>query len=263
MQKDKLDYLVELYISHIKEKGFDYYVKKDEGYKFDFINHFQNNFNLDAKDFYAMIKASLLKNNLTNGSFFYPRERLLYFVKKDEARVKNALICLFDKNQDIEYRINDFKKVFDDMATEDNKEIGVNKKSCIDLRFISLLLVSRYPNDYYYIKPSEYRWLGKYLFNNFIISKRTSEGEKYKILAGVGDEVLEAIKNLPEIINIHDGFVNDNNRNKYDTMVKDDNFHLTTQDFIFITGYKLNINKVARREKKKREKAQKEIISNL
>jgi len=51
MNADNFDDLVKLYLRRIDEIGFDNYVKEDEGYKFDFVTHFQNNFDINAADF--------------------------------------------------------------------------------------------------------------------------------------------------------------------------------------------------------------------
>lgn len=263
MKKDQLDYLIKLYKERIDEVGFNDYIKESEGYKFDFINHFQNNFNLDAKDFYIMVDEALVDNNLTGGSYFFPKKMLLYFIEKDEIQVKKAFIHLFNESKDVEHRIDDFKKIFDDMMVEDNKKTGENKNTFIGLRFISLLLTSMYPDGYYFVKLSEYKRLAKYLDNDFKIAKGVSDGEKYKILSELADEVRESIKKAPEVKIVHDGFVDNKNRIKYKTMIKDDNYYLTTQDFIYITGNRLKGKKkppVDKPEKKKIEDEQTKIL---
>jgi hypothetical protein len=240
MNTANFDFLVKLYFQRINEVGFDYYVKKDEGYKFDFVNHFQNNFDINATNFHDILDASLLNNNITGGRFFYPKQTLLDFSKKDEEKVRNAFIDLFDRNNLIADRIDNFKQVFDTLMAEENKKNNSNLHTFIDVRFISLLLAVMYPNDYYYIMNTSFKRVGKYLDSNFYIPNSASAGEKYNMFAQIADQVKDIIIKLQEIQEVHDAYINRNNRNPYPKMFKDDKYCWTTQDFIWIVGKKLD-----------------------
>ena len=243
MQKETLDYLIKLYFDRIAEVGFTKYVKECEGYKFDFVNHFQNNFDINATDFHKMLEEALLNNNLTGGKFYFPKQTILNFLKIDELKIKNAFINLFDENNFIVDRIDNFKQVFDEMMAEENKNNNGHLHTFIDLRFISLLLASMYPDDYYYIMITPFKRVGKYLDINIHAPRGASYGEKYRILARVADKVRDIIIKLPEIKKVHDGFIDHNNRETYKRMLKDDKYCWTIQDFIWITGRKLDKSK--------------------
>lgn len=81
MTKEQLDYLVKLYTQHINKKGVDFYVKQDEGYKFDFVNNFQSHFDIESTDFHGMMSKSLLNNNLTSGVYFFSKKNAASFYR--------------------------------------------------------------------------------------------------------------------------------------------------------------------------------------
>lgn len=243
MQKEAFDDLVKLYLRRIAEIGFDNYVKEDEGYKFDFVNHFQNNFDINAVNFYEMLDEALLSNNLTGGNYYFPKRMLLVFTQKDGEKVRKALGVLFDQTIDVAEIIDAFKNVIDSMMAEVNENNEKKKHSFIDLRFISLLLAARYPDDYFYIMITPFRRVGKLFEIGLNYNSQATAGENYKILSCIGEYVQFKIKQYPEILKVREGFVSPHNRVKYSAMFTDDKYSWMTQDFIWIVGRKLDKSK--------------------
>jgi len=243
MQKEDFDHLVKLYLRRINEVGFDYYVKENEGYKFDFVNHFQNNFDINAANFYEMLDEALLNNNLTGNIYYFPRKMLLVFAQIDGEKIRKSLGALFDQTIDVAERIDTFKNVIDGMMAEVNESNEKKKHSFIDLRFISLLLAAKYPNDYFYIMITPFRRVGKLFEIGLNYNSQSTDGENYKTLSCVGEYVQFKIKQYPEILKVREGFIDPRNRVKYSTMFTDDKYSWITQDFIWVVGGKLDKSK--------------------
>jgi hypothetical protein len=253
IKKDNLKTLINLYLNHINKVGLDSYIKEVEGYKFDFVNNFQNNFNIEANNFYEMVDKSLLDSNLTAANFYFPKKMLLLFIKKDEIKVKKAFINLFDNNQDIKLRIDNFIQLFEDMMDKENKKNNRNDHTFLGLRFTSLLLSAMFPSKYYFIKLSEHKKLAKHLDSDFKLGNNKTDGEKYEILHKVASQINDKIRINSEIIKIHDSFVDKENRKKYEFIFKDENYCWITQDFIFNVGRTLkDVEKNKRVEKNKK-----------
>jgi hypothetical protein len=126
---------------------------------------------------------------------------------------------------------------------EDNKISGKKDHSFIDLCFISLLLASKYPDDYYYMMITPFRRVGKLFEIGLNYSAQLTDGEKYKALAYVGDYIKEKIKRCPEVLKIREGFINPHNRDSYPIMFNDNKYNWITQDLIFIADEILAKNK--------------------
>ena len=71
----------------------------DERYKWEMIKHFQDNFDLDAENFYEMLKNSLAKtSNLLAGGHYLPRYVVLnIFAKNEPETVRKMFRELFDE----------------------------------------------------------------------------------------------------------------------------------------------------------------------
>ena len=69
--------------------------------------HFQDNWDIDAENFSAMLKNALSKTeNLLVSSRWFPKSIIEQFASKEPATVRKMFIELFDEEQDIYVRIN-------------------------------------------------------------------------------------------------------------------------------------------------------------
>jgi len=233
--KETLKQLLDKYLQHINKvesrHGLGYYTKKDEGYKFDFVSNFQKNFDLKAENLKEMLDKAIENNNLVVGSHFFPRKMLMIFAEEYESDVRRALDNLFNEKIDVFTRINEFKKDIEALMDRRNEKTGGTARSCIGLRFTSLLLASRYPEKYYAIKPAEYKRFIRRKDGGIQSFRGLSDGEKYRIHEKHADEVRVFIKDIPEIQKIHSLMTKDRD-------FKDPEFRWMTQDFMFIGGQK-------------------------
>lgn len=127
----------------------------DEGYKYDAINHFQSNWNLESPDFHTMFRIAFAK-----------RENLFYqnswgFIDKCAEHFPEITRIMFrdlyDENIDIEIRICNFQNKADELLDQLKSQLNRdNLNAQQDERTISVYLGFRYPEKYIFYMFSFY-----------------------------------------------------------------------------------------------------------
>ena len=215
------------YLRHVNKIGLESYVEDEEGYKFKFVSKFQEKFNLEEKNLLQMLDSAIEDNNLTTGSYYWPRRLLMIFAEEYEPETRQALEVLFDEKQDVRERIDRAVNIFDDIMQSRNKKTGEKKNTYIGYRFLSLLLASRYPDKYYPIKPNEHAIFATYVDDDFKgVGTGLTNGARYSLHTKYANALNEYIKPLPEIQKIHSLFT-------ADTSFKDPEYKWMTQDVIY------------------------------
>lgn len=123
---------------------------EEEIYKWKAIKHFQLHWNDDALDFSKMFFKSISKQ--TNLFFQGSLSSIKLIVKEKPEDARQLFKQLFDENNDIEKRINDFQNSSEIIL----RSIKPNWKAQQDERTISVYLSFRYPEKYYLYKPTYY-----------------------------------------------------------------------------------------------------------
>ena len=125
----------------------------EEKYKWQAVKHFQDNWELDAEDFPAMLKRSLEKTgNLLASAGSFPRFMIERFSRSDPERVRAMFAALFDESADLHERMEAFKNASDSFLESDGSRMHFQ-----DENTISTYLWLRYPDKYYIYKWSECR----------------------------------------------------------------------------------------------------------
>ena len=132
----------------------------DEGYKYDAINHFQTNWNLDSPDFHIMFRTAFVK-----------RENLFYqnswgFIDKCAEHFPEITRLMFrdlyDENVDIDIRISNFQNKSDELLEQLKSQLSRdNLNAQQDERTVSVYLGFRYPEKYIFYMFSFYGRLAK------------------------------------------------------------------------------------------------------
>jgi 5-methylcytosine-specific restriction protein B len=124
-----------------------------EIYKWEAIKCFQENWNIEAPDFPAMLKRALEKtNNLLVSANSYPRRMLEGFTNKDPEIMRGLFRALFDESVDVIKRV----KAFEDGTTK-LLETDSTLHTYQNPNSISTYLWLRYPDKYYIYKYSVIR----------------------------------------------------------------------------------------------------------
>ena len=124
-----------------------------ELYKWEAVKHFQDNWDLDAEDFPAMLSRSLSKTeNLLASMNNYPRRMIEQFAQRFPQDVKSLFVALYDETVNLKERIDAFIAGIEQIHKKwDGKEA---KNHYHTFNVVSTYLWLRYPDKYYIYKPS-------------------------------------------------------------------------------------------------------------
>ncbi|MBF05220.1 hypothetical protein CL644_00730 [bacterium] len=229
ISEQKIKKWVEIYLDHINKISIETHIKDEEGYKFQAVETFQKNFDIEAQDLGDMLDKSIIVNNLVVGAHYFPRKMLLIFASQFPDKTREILRNLFNEDKDIIARINEAHADLDRLMDIQNKELGGEAHSYAGLRFLSLLLGYHNPEAYNAMKPREWRAFAGYINDEFKIAPKTSEGDKYKILSEHTDALLEYIKGNEQIEKIRGSLTRGLD---FDDL----GYRWITQDVIYVTA---------------------------
>lgn len=143
-----------------------------EKYKWEAVQHFQDNWDIDADDFPAMLKQSLSKTgNLLASSGRFPRVMIQRYSAIDPERVRSMFRDLFDEAQDLFERVDSFKRQSELLEQEGD----VKGKHHQDENSMTTYLWLRYPDKYYIYKWSVARAVAEQLEATFKFKKGAYE----------------------------------------------------------------------------------------
>lgn len=175
---------------------------EDEKYKWQAIKVFQENWNINAKDFKEMFeKATSATSNLLTSYNHYPRAMILNFCDIDAEVVRNMFKVLCDEQKDIKERFIFFKSESEKLKNQhntiittkvapDDKGWGMTYQ---DENAISTYLWLLYPDKYYIYKYGEVTKVEKFLSETPRIKKGGAE-ENFIAAFSLYNKICEEIK---------------------------------------------------------------------
>lgn len=143
--------LIEKYIDILEQKG-----DPNEAYKYLAINTFQQNWNLEADDFYQMFRASFSKvsNLLYQNSWGFIEKSAQFFPNEVREMFRN----LYDESVDISQRIKTFQTESENILPKVRQSLNRNNINAQqDERTISVYLAFRFPEKYMLYKADYYK----------------------------------------------------------------------------------------------------------
>lgn len=143
--------LIEKYIDILEENG-----EPNEAYKYLAINTFQQNWNLEADDFYQMFRASFGKvsNLLYQNSWGFIEKSARLFPEEVRDMFRN----LYDESVEITERIKTFQTESEKLLPKVREELNrKNINAQQDERTISVYLAFRFPEKYMLYKYAYYK----------------------------------------------------------------------------------------------------------
>lgn len=205
---------------------------EDEEYKWEAIQYFQKHWDINSEDFGDMLKESTSKHdNLLVSKLYFPRAVLLDVVNAYPEELRELFKVLYNENLDLVQRIKDFQSGVKGLY----KKIVPDKNAYQDLRTISTLLWSRYPDKYFIYKKKEFRIT-------------------LKLIGGTPPKLNGSPECYPKFLKYVDGLnsyflTNDSFINKISTLTNkeylynDNSLHTATIDFIYYAGKRFDPNK--------------------
>ena len=219
--------VVKSYIEEYK-KEFDR-VHKQEIYKWYAVKQFQDNFDIEAKDFHSNLEKSLLKSeNLLVSQNYFPRRMLLDNAKKSPEKIRGMFINLFNEDLNYSDRIDNFMQEFEKL----NKSNFPNKNNDYqDHRAVVVYLTLKYPEKYFFYKFRMFEHFSKKVDYPYVPKKgRTENVSQYNNLCEL---VKFEIEKDQELLKLHEKRLDEN-------CYRDINHHILTQDFIYAVVQHLN-----------------------
>ncbi|MFZ4455088.1 MAG: DUF3883 domain-containing protein [Bacteroidales bacterium] len=135
---------------YIKEYKLNFdRVNQEEIYKWRAVKCYQDNWNLDADNFYEMLLSSLrMTKNLMDSGQYFPLRMLVQYAEHRPNEVRLLFKSLYNEEEDLYERLNEFQLGINAI----HEELFENRKSYQDPRAIIVYLVLRFPERYFFYK---------------------------------------------------------------------------------------------------------------
>ena len=138
---------------------------EEEKYKWEAIKCFQDNWDINAQDFPAMLSKSLSKTeNLLASNYDFSRKMIEFYAEQNPEEVRSMFMLLFDENIDLIERINGFMAKSDKLLDVYGPE---GKQHYQKEGTITTYLWLRYPDIYYIYKFRQVKALSDRLESNY------------------------------------------------------------------------------------------------
>lgn len=236
---DKLEKIICYYKKDIKN------ISLDEIYKLKAIKCFQDNWDINAEDFYDMLSKSLSKSKrLLASRNFFPKNMVLYFASKEPETVREMFINLFNETISLPRRIDSFRDASDILL----KQYADEKMNAHyqNLNAISTYLFFRFPEKYCIYKEGKFKNFADKI--GYDSSQKRGSFEILQAYYDMCEEIFTVVKDDQELVKIAmDRFRNMN--------FADKGLHLLTEEIIYI-GSKINFDSILdiAQDDKKQEK---------
>lgn len=215
MNRQIVKFYIEEYKSQFK------FIHKEEIYKWQAVKQFQDNWNIDATDFYSMLKNSLkLVGNLLDSGQYFPKRMLLKNTEKTPERIRTFFKYLFDEDFDILERIELFRSDFKTL----NGLNFTNLNDYQDHRAVIVYLVLKYPERYFFYKQKMFKEFSRkidYSYNP--IAGRIENIGQFQNLCNL---LRHELSKDQELLKLHKNRIADN-------CYYDENLNILTQDFMY------------------------------
>ena len=220
-----LDKVISSYINNL-----DNYFP-NEIYKWEAVQHFQTNWNINSETFSKMLAYALGKSsNLLAGFNYLPYRMLIAMSEKEPDKIKEMFINLYDEKLPLSERIINFVRNSDEILY---KYWDKSKHHFQDLHAISVYLSFRYPDKYYIYKSSISRIATKYLGVDLVckdksLTKNERDAYIYEKYLNFSDKLLDHIKDK-ELIFVKTKKIAENVTKYYTLYVQDLLYYLVTK----------------------------------
>lgn len=219
----------QILIQYIEEYKRDFArVNQHEIYKWRAVKCFQEHWDLDAVNFYEMFLSSIkLTQNLLKSGQYFPLRMLMHYSEQRPNEVRNLFKNLFNEEEDIFLRIENFQNGIDII----NDELYPGKNSYQDHRAVIVYLALKFPERYFFYKFKMYKIFSERL--ELIYKPKSGRIENIGHYNNLCELIRYELSLDQELLKLH------NNRINADCYY-DENLHILTQDFIYAVSKHLN-----------------------
>lgn len=202
------DHFTGMALSDVIEKYKQNFVwlNNDERYKWVAIAWYKGHWNIDAPDFARMLSVAFSKQgNLLMAQMYFPYKMACEYAEEYPEDVRSLFRQLYDESVPLAQRYGAFRAGFNDYIAEKKekdpdkyKNRGLNHYQ--DLHAVSVYLAFEYPDKYCIYKSSMYEGCRNLVGFAEDRGKAKSEVWKLENCNRLSDEIIEAIKQDPEVI---------------------------------------------------------------
>lgn len=173
---------------------------EDEQYKWIAVKHFQDNWDIDAADFSAMLRRSIeLHDNLMDTDWVYAGDRIREMAELAPETVRQMFRDLYDESKSVVDRVNRFSNEAEKIRKTYRDEEW--KSHYQNVTTISTYLWSEYPDKYYIYRYQVCKDVASFLESDFKVKK----GAKAEVLLEFNafyDEIASYLMNDPATIDL-------------------------------------------------------------
>lgn len=172
---------------------------EEEKYKWEAVKTFQDNWDIQAKDFSDMLSRSLAKaGNLLTSMNNFPAGMIIGFAKAAPEEVRSMYMDLFDESKDVYERIGNFKKQADGLL----EKYGNGAKQHYQYEnAITTYLWLRYPDKYYTYKYNEVKSVSDKLKSSYSF-KKGAYNENLRSFFDLYNGICAELKQDTELVNL-------------------------------------------------------------
>ncbi len=177
---------------------------ENEKYKWEAINTFQENWDIDAHDFADMLDRALSgTKNLLASVHYFPAKMVSIFAHEKPDEVRRMFENLFDERKDLAGRFEEFKKQsavrLEECASFMNENYGESATNSFQNETaISIYLWLCYPDKYYIYKFREIKTVSDRLGSNYYF-KQGAYSNNIRNFYAFYDEVCEEVQKDAEL----------------------------------------------------------------
>lgn len=171
----------------------------NEKYKWEAVKFFQDNWDMNAADFAAMLTLSLSKTyNLLASMNNFPARMIEKFAETAPEEVRAMFIALFDESKDVVTRITDFKDQSSILLEKYGNGAGQHYQY---ENAVSTYLWLRYPDKYYIYKYGEIKTVADELGSDYRF-KKGAYADNLRNFYSFYDELCAEIKKDEELVSL-------------------------------------------------------------
>ena len=169
-EEKKLDFYINKYITYYKNNFSK--IWEDENFKWKAIKCFQDNWDINAKDFLKMLDNSFAPTyNLLSSNQYFPLKMIKLYANYDCQKVRAMFLDLYNEDKDIIERISNFKKSSEDLCNMYTPGYQHYQKE----NAITVYLWLKNPDKYYIFKFGEIKSVAEKLHSEYDFRKGAYE----------------------------------------------------------------------------------------
>ena len=207
---------------------------KQEGFKWEAVECFRENWNPSAEDFAEMFHRATEKTGdvFNHRMGLSPTGMIEDLAREvDQDSVRKMFEVLFDENMELGERLKYFKDESERLRAEGQKKFPKWKGHLQSPSAISTYLWLKYPDKYYIVNQNECKKAAKILKSDFELIGRDTENQNIGNVCRFYDKITERLLEHSELRQILD-------ENLPDDAYRDPKFHTLTIDFVFYLRYR-------------------------